>query len=516
MKFFGWELRKENVDKELSSFTPEVKDDGALVVAAGGAYGTYVDLEGTTKTEAELVTRYREMSQTPEIENALDEITNEAIIYDEKYITRITLDKLKVPDTLKAKIEEEFLVIQKLLNFNKAAYEIFKRWYVDGRLYYHAIIDDKNPVFGLQELRYIDPRKIRKIREVKRTKKGDYEVIETVAEYYVYSDKGFAGNASGNQAPNWNAAQGIRISLDSILHITSGITDSNNQMVLSYLHKAIRPLNQLRVLEDATLIYRISRAPERRIFYIDVGQLPKAKAEQYVRDMMVRHKNRVVYDQTTGEVKDQRKFTTMLEDYWFPRRDGDKGTKIETLPAGQNLGKLEDVEYFQKKLYNSLQVPISRIETENSQFTLATELTRDEIKFSKFIDRLRLRFSNIFLDSLEKQLVLKGIVSKDEWENEIKDYIVFEYARDNYFAEVKESDIAAKRLTLLDQYMPYVGRYYSNAWVRKNVLKQDEEDVIEIDNEIHDEMDNEQYASTEMMPPDLTSPPPSASDKKPN
>jgi hypothetical protein len=506
MRLFGWEIKRDEDEKKLVSFAPEVNDDGALVVAAGGSYGTVVDLDGTAKSEAELVTRYRDMSMQPEVENALDEIVNESIVYDEEFITRVVTDKLPFSDSLKKKIEEEFINIQNLLNYNRAAYEIFKRWYVDGRLYYHVIIDENDPKAGIKELRYIDPRKIRKIREVKKIKKDGFDTNEVINEYYFYVEKGFDPKLTSSFANDYSGVQGVRIAADAILHCTSGLTDTNNQMVLSYLHKAIRPLNQLRVLEDATVIYRISRAPERRIFYIDVGNLPKAKAEQYVRDMMVRHKNRIVYDQTTGEVRDDRKFTTMLEDYWFPRRDGDRGTKIETLPAGQNLGELEDVKYFQKKLYKSLFVPTSRLE-QDVQFSLATELSRDEVKFSKFVDRIRMRFSQLFLFALEKQLILKNIITPEDWEV-IHQNLNFEYAKDNYFAESKEADILSKRLTLLQLAQPYVGTYMSHRFVRKRILKQDDDDIRELDAEMHDEMDDERFQNPVTVPEEPAIPQP--------
>lgn len=494
MELFGFSFnrRKSSEEKPTISFSPEIKDDGAIVVAAGGSYGTYVDLEGTARSEAELVTRYREMSLQPEVENAIDDIINEAIVTEDTYITRIVLDDVKfLSDSIKKKIEEEYQEVLRLLNFNKSAYEIFKRWYVDGRIYYHVIIDEKNPRNGIQELRYIDPRKMRKVREIERERKNGFNVAKTKNEYYIYNEKGFLIGSTAGTAADYTAAQGLRIAPDAVLYATSGLTDQNNQMVLSYLHKAVRPLNQLRVLEDATVIYRISRAPERRIFYIDVGNLPKPKAEQYVRDMMQRHKNRLVYDSNTGEVRDDRKFITMLEDYWFPRREGGKGTEITTLPAGQNLGELTDVNYFQKKLYKSLYVPTSRLDPEQ-QFNLATEITRDELKFNKFIVRLRNRFSNLFLAALEKQLVLKNVIAKEEW-TDISQYIRFEYAKDNYFNEIKNSEVLMKRLTVLDSIGPYVGKYFSNDYVRRRILMQDDDDIKKEDDIIKDEQDNEQY-----------------------
>ena len=491
MKLFGWEFKKSE-EAPLPSFSAEVKDDGAVVVAAGGSYGTYVDLEGTSRSEAELITRYREMSMQPEVESALDDIVNEAIITDDKYIVRIVLDDVKIfSDNIKKLIEKEFNNILELLDFNSHAYEIFKRWYVDGRLYYHVIIDEKNPRAGIVQLRYIDPRKMRKIREVKRERKENFTVATTKDEYYMYSEKGFLVGSTAGTAADYTAATGLKIATDSILHITSGLTDQNNAMVLSYLHKAIRPLNQLRVLEDATVIYRISRAPERRIFYIDVGNLPKPKAEQYVRDMMVKHKNRLIYDQTTGEIRDDRKFITMLEDYWLPRREGNKGTEITTLPAGQNLGELSDIMYFQKKLYKALYVPTSRIDPD-TPFTLATEISRDELKFGKFINRLRLRFAILFSKALEKQLLLKAIISKEEWEL-VEKKIKYEFQKDNHFTEIKDQELMNKRIAIAASMQDFVGKYFSNEFIRKNVFMQDDDDIEEQNGLMNQELSNPLY-----------------------
>jgi hypothetical protein len=356
-------------------------------------------------------------------------------------------------------------------------------------MFYHIIIDEKDPRAGIQELRYIDPRKIRKVREVKKQPKGPIVVQQTKREYYVFNDRSFlpAGGNAGLAQDN-NATGGLRISVDSILHATSGLMDKNNQMVYSYLQKAIKPLNQLRTLEDATVIYRISRAPERRIFYIDVGNLPKAKAEQYLRDMMIKHKNRLVYDAVTGEVRDDRKYMTMLEDYWLPRREGNRGTEITTLPAGQNLGEMQDVQYFQRKLFQALNVPMSRLEPGSSGFNLgrAAEITRDEVKFTKFVGRLRRRFSHIFMKALEKQLVLKGIIAEDDWP-EMANLINFNFEIDNHFEEFKNAEVMQNRLNLLNQFLPFIGRYYSDMWVRKNVLKQSEEEIIEMMDEMAEE-----------------------------
>lgn len=507
-QLFGFEItkKKEEIEKtqpeRLQTFAPEIKDDGAVVVAEGGVFGTYLDLEGSARTEADLVAKYREMSLQPEVESAIDDIVNEFVSYDsEQKLVDIVLDDLQFSNKVKDKIRDEFKEIIQLLDFNNNGYDIIRRWYIDGRLYFHIVIDTANPRQGIQELRYIDPRKIRKIREVKRMRKNSQAAIagqavttlETKQEYFMYSERGFnagvkAGVSSTSYQPSAaGSATGIRIATDSIIHVTSGLMDASNQMVLSYLHKAIKPLNQLRTLEDATVIYRISRAPERRIFYIDVGNLPKIKAEQYLRDMMVRHKNRLVYDATTGDVRDDRKFMTMLEDFWLPRREGGKGTEITTLPGGQNLGEMDDVLYFQKRLYKSLGVPVSRIENEGG-FNLgrAAEISRDELKFGKFIDRMRMRFSILFKEALKKQLILKGVISQEE-SAEIFNKIRFDFMRDSYFTELKESEMLTSRLAILQQMDPYIGKFFSNQYVRTKVLRHTEDEIKEIDKEIADE-----------------------------
>ena len=497
---FGFEIRRVTdpveVQEKQPAFAPEIKDDGAVVVAAGGAYGTYIDLQGAARTEAELVTKYREMSMHPEVERAVDDILNEAIIVEEKEkIVQINLDDTKLSTNIKKKITEEFENVLTLLDFNKSAFDIFRRWYVDGRMYYHVIIDITKPGDGIKELRYIDPRKLRKIREVKRKRDGKSQVTQTqtVQEYFIYNEKGFQNKAG--EVGTATAVQGLKIAPDSIVHITSGVLDPMNSVVLSHLHKAIKPLNQLRALEDATVIYRISRAPERRIFYIDVGNLPKMKAEQYLRDMMTRHKNKVVYDASTGEIRDDRKFMTMLEDYWLPRRDGSRGTEITTLPAGQNLGKLEDVEYFQKKLYESLNVPVTRLEQDGSFiFGQGQEISRDEIKFTKFIDRVRMRFNHLFLDSLKRQLLLKNIITDDDWEL-FETHIKFDYTKDNYFEQQKQSSVMTDRVNLINLMQPLIGKYYSNEWVRKHILQQSDEEIEEMDEQTMAEQENPLYQS---------------------
>ncbi len=516
MRLFGFEIkRSQEEEQQPVSFAPPVEDDGAVMVAAGGVYGTYVDLEGSAKTEAELVTKYRDMMQHPEVDSAIDDVINEAIVSEtEEEIVQINLDDVKLPANAKKILLQEFENIKKILNFNSQSYEIFKRFYVDGRLYYHAIIDDKDPTLGIKELRYIDPRKIRKVKEI--SKKKDQQTGATLQkkerEYYLYSDKGYYGGGNGNPSQTGAVTGGLRIAKDSVIHVTSGLMDKNNSVVLSYLHKAIKALNQLRTLEDATVIYRISRAPERRIFYIDVGNLPKMKAEQYLRDMMIRHKNRVVYDATTGEIRDDRKFMTMLEDYWLPRREGNKGTEISTLPGGQNLGEMTDVNYFQKKLYRSLNVPESRMQVESTyNVGRSTEIQRDELKFSKFVNRVRLRFSTLFLKSMEKQLVLKGLMTLAEWEEIVQD-IKFDYAKDNYFAELKNIEMLKERLNVLMEIDPFAGKYVSHTWIRKNVLRQTDEDIEQMDNEIEQEQFNAQFQKA--VPDQQTNTPiPPASDQ---
>lgn len=506
MQLFGFEIKRssdEENNPKLDSFSAPVTDDGALVVAAGGVYGTVVDLDGTLKTEFDLVTRYREMSLQSEVEMAIDDIVNEAITTEiEEQNIKLNLTEVDIPDKVKRAIQAEFDYVLELLDFNSQAYEIFKRWYVDGRLYYHAIIDKSNPRQGIQELRYIDPRKIRKVREVKKKKQQGIQNgqetpgVQTTLEYFVYNERGFApsGNIQG-AAASTGGNQGLKIAKDSIVHVTSGLLDKTNSLVLSYLHKAIKPLNNLRSLEDAAVIYRISRAPERRIFYIDVGNLPKMKAEQYLRDMMQRHKNKLVYDASTGEMRDDRKFMTLLEDYWLPRREGNRGTEITTLPPGQNLGQMGDIEYFQEKLYKSLNVPISRLQQDASySMGRATEISRDEIKFAKFVDRMRLKFSQLFVKTLEKQLVLKSIITSDEWKT-ISSKIRFIFPNDNLFAELKEIEMMKERAGVIGLMREnfILGKYYSHRWVQTNILKMTEEDVEKMREEVVSEMNDQVY-----------------------
>ena len=506
-ELFGFEIKRKVEPLDIPSFTPKAADDGAMVVAEGGVYGTFVDLDGAVRTEAELVNKYREIAMHPEVEMAIDDIVNEAIVADpKKEIVSLNLDDLEQPDKIKKMILEEFDNIVDLLEFNQHAYEIFKKWYVDGRLLYHAMIDEQNPREGIKELRYIDPRKIRKVRTQKKrrvSKDSNITVPQTGEEFYIYNEKGFSKTAGvpNNVAPFQDTgAQGLKIAVDSIVNVSSGLVNVNGDLVIGYLQKAIKPLNMLKAMEDSLVIYRISRAPERRIFYIDVGNLPKPKAEQYLRDVMTRFKNKVVYDSTSGEIRDDRKHMTMLEDFWLPRREGGKGTEITTLPGGQNLGQMDDVTYFQNKLYKSLNVPIGRMDpSAQYSFGRATEITRDEVKFAKFVTRLRARFSDLFTKILEKQLILKGIITSEDW-SEFKTNFKYEYAEDNHFAELRNTEILRDRVSMLRDIDDYTGKYYSHEWIRRNVLYQTEEDMKEIDEQIAAEVDNPQYNQPEIGP----------------
>ena len=495
IKLFGFTLGSKDVVQqqkpEQSSFAlpNDAMDDGAVTITQNAYYGTYVDLEGAVRNELELITRYREMANHPELEQAIDDIVNESITHDVTGRTvDIVLDKLKQPDAVKKKIIEEFENVLRMLNFGNLADDLFKRWYIDGRIYFHVVVDEKNPKDGIQELRYIDPRKIRKVREVQKDRdaKTGAQIIKSIAEYYVFSDRG-----TTTQTYSAQVNTGLRIAPDAIINVNSGLMDAKNTFVISYLHKAIKPLNQLRMIEDAVVIYRLSRAPERRIFYIDVGNLPKGKAEQYLRDIMIKYRNKMVYDASTGELRDDRKHMSMLEDFWLPRREGGKGTEITTLPAGQNLGELEDVKYFRQKLLQSLNVPISRLEPQQGGMIglgRVSEVTRDEVKFTKFIIRLRNKFSQIFDAALEKQLVLKGVCTREEWQ-EFKEYIYYDYKKDNNFTEMRDAEILRERLNLLGAVDPYLGRYFSAKYVKQKVLQMTEQDIKEMQKEMEQEQD---------------------------
>lgn len=492
---FGFEIRrKTDKEEKPKSFAAPLNDDGAVNVestAVGGAYGYFLDIEGTAKTESELVTRYRSMALQPEVQQAVDEIVNEAINidYNERAI-EIVLEDTELPDKVKEAITEEFDQILRLFDFSNQGYEIFQRFFVDGRLNYHIIIDEKNLKDGIIELRYLDPRKIRMIREndsSQRDKSTGITFRTIKKEYFMYSENGF-GSATSKLGGDMTSMTGFKIAKDSIARVTSGLMNETQSLVLSHLHRAIKPLNQLRILEDATIIYTLTRAPERRIFYVDVGNLPKAKAEQYLSDMMNRHKNKLTYNSSTGEVGDSRRFMTMTEDFWFPRREGNRATEIDTLPSGSaSLTDNDNLSYFQRKLYKSLGVPVSRLEPENMySFGRVSEMTRDELRFSKFVRRLRTRFSILFDIVLEKQLILKGVLTPEEWK-EIKDYIRYDFMKDNYFEELKQMEILREKLSTLRDIEDNVGRYFSREWAQKNVLFMNDDDIKEMKKQIDKE-----------------------------
>jgi hypothetical protein len=500
INIFGFTIGQKDIVQEQP---PEQKsfalptsalDDGAVTITQNAYYGTYVDLEGAVRNELELITRYREMSNHPELEQAIDDIVNESITHDESgEVVSINMDKLKQPESIKKKIAEEFENVLTMFNFNNLADDLFKRWYIDGRIYYQVIVDEKNPREGIKELRYIDPRKIRKVREIQKDRepRTGAVIIKSIAEYYVYNDRG-----TTTQTYTAQVNAGVRIAPDSVINVNSGLMDAKNTFVISYLHKAIKPLNQLRMIEDAVVIYRLSRAPERRVFYIDVGNLPKGKAEQYLRDIMIKYRNKMVYDANTGELRDDRKHMSMLEDFWLPRREGGKGTEITTLPAGQNLGQIEDVDYFRKKLLQSLNVPYSRMDqTGGGGFAAmgrSTEITRDELKFAKFITRLRNKFSQLFDNALKIQLVLKGICTKEEWD-QFKEDIYYDFKKDNNFTELRESELMRERIQTLTMMEPFVGKYYSQTWVKKNILRLSDEEIKEMQKEMEKDGSVEQY-----------------------
>ena len=483
-QLFGFSIERAKKAPKGPSFVQKDNLDGSYPVAGGAHYGYTVDIDGVVRNEYELIGRYRDMILQPECDSAVDDIVNETICgnFDDVPV-EIELSNLKVSEKIKKLIRDEFDTVLRLLDFENRSYEIFRRWYVDGRLFYHKVIDTKNPKAGLVDIRYIDPRKIRKVQEVEQKPNrptGDVNeaLSQRQVEYFLYNPKGL--KQTGNQ--------GLKIAPDSVTYVHSGIMDLNKNMVLSHLHKAIKAVNQLRMIEDSLVIYRLSRAPERRIFYIDVGNLPKQKAEQYLREVMGRYRNKLVYDASTGEIRDDKKFMSMLEDFWLPRREGGRGTEITTLPGGQNLGELEDVKYFQKKLYKSLNVPTSRLETETTfNIGRAAEITRDEVKFQKFIARLRKRFSELFVDLIKTQLILKGIISIEEWD-EYKEHIQINYIADNYFNELKETEIRNERMNLVNTMDPFVGKYFSIDYIRRQVLKHSDTEIIEIDKQIEDEM----------------------------
>jgi hypothetical protein len=493
-KLFGFQLGKDAPSQEvLPSFSPPVLDDGAVTITASAHYGTSIDLESNYKNEVELITRYREMAMQPEIESAIDDIINEAIVQDEDYCIKIITDDIKASTKVKSAIEDEFENILTLLNFKNIGQDIFRRYYVDGRLFYNIILDPENPQAGIQELRYTDPRKISKVREIKKIKDKEtgHDIIQGYTEYYLYSD---VLSTKSNMTNS-----GLRIAPDAIVSITSGLMDSKRSIVLSYLHKCIKPLNQLRMIEDATIIYKISRAPERRIFYIDVGNLPKMKAEQYLKDIMSKYKNKVVYDANTGQIRDDRRFLSMQEDFWLPRRSG-QSTEITTLPSSAAFDDMSMVEYFEKKLYKSLTIPYSRLEQPDSPFDSGNpdQISRDEIKFSKFISRLRLKFSDIFDQVLKVQCYLKGICTQEEYE-EFKQNIRYDFKHDNHYAELITTQLLQNRLNLLGTVDPYVGKYYSMKWIQENILQFTDEDSNNMAKEIAGEIKNGLYPDPRML-----------------
>ena len=479
---FKFERIKDSASKE--KFTEPSSEDGTLEAVAGGFYGQLLDQDGRERSEIDLVRRYRDIAQQPECDSAIEDIINEGIVSNEKdQAVAIELDRLLLPKKIKDKIREEFDNVLELLNFDQKGHDIFRRWYVDGRMYYHKVIDKKNPRKGIQELRYIDPKKIRKVKEVKKQNKpgSSIELIHAVKEYFLYNDKGLQGGT----------AEGIKISPDSITYCPSGLIDQNRGHVLSYLHKAIKPVNQLRMIEDALVIYRISRAPERRIFYIDVGNLPKIKAEQYLKDVMNRYRNKLVYDASTGEIRDDRNHMSMLEDFWLPRREGGRGTEITTLPGGSNLGEIDDITYFQRKLYRSLNVPISRLETEQG-FSLgrSTEITRDELKFTKFVQRIRKKFTPLFTDILKTQLLLKGVIAADDWPL-IQEHVSYDFLADGHFAALKESELLEDRINQLGSVEPYIGTFFSKEYVLKKVLHFNDSEIEQMRDQIKKETETD-------------------------
>ena len=501
-KLFGFSI-EDNSKKSPTTVSPvpQNNEDGVDHYLTSGFFGSYVDIEGVFRTEFDLIKRYREMALHPEVDSAVEDIVNEAIVSDTNDVpVQVELSNLNASDGIKKKIRDEFKNIIDMLDFDKKSHEIYRNWYIDGRLYYHKVIDLKNPQEGIQELRYIDALKMRYVRQQKKDKKNDGIVrrnpneatfiFPEIEEYFIYNPKGDSGASSQLSNNSSSTGGGIKFSRDSITYCTSGLVDRNKGTVLSYLHKAIKAVNQLRMIEDSLVIYRLSRAPERRIFYIDVGNLPKVKAEQYLRDVMNRYRNKLVYDANTGEIRDDKKFMSMMEDFWLPRREGGRGTEITTLPGGQNLGEITDIEYFKKKLYRSLNVPPSRMDGEGG-FNLgrSSEILRDELKFTKFVGRLRKRFSNMFNDMLKTQLILKNIVTPEDWER-MEQHIQYDFLYDNHFSELKEAELMTERMNMVATAEPYIGKYYSQDYVRRKILRQTDEEIVEQDLLIQKEIKN--------------------------
>jgi hypothetical protein len=490
-ELFGFTIQKAQKDMgpREKTFTDPTPDDGAIEVAGGGFFSSVLDTDGRERNELDLIRRYRDISMQSECDAAIEDIVNEGIISNLNDIpVNIDLTNLPYSDKIKKRIRTEFMEVLRLLNFNEKGHDIFRRWYIDGRMFYHKVIDNKDPQKGLTQLRFIDPSKIRKVRETTKTPATDQngvEMIKKVDEYFIYNDKSFA--SAGMQGND----QGIKISADSIVYVPSGLIDNNSGRVISYLHKAIKPVNQLRMIEDAIVIYRISRAPERRIFYIDVGNLPKVKAEQYLKDVMNRYRNKLVYDATTGEIRDDRNHMSMLEDFWLPRREGGRGTEITTLPGGSNLGEIDDIVYFQRKLYRSLNVPISRLEAENG-FSMgrASEITRDELKFTKFVQRIRKKFTPLFTDLLKTNLLLKGIISPEDWPR-MQEHIQYDFMEDGHFAELKDAELLNDRIQTLDGIQSYIGTFFSKEYVLKKVLNMTDAEVQEMRTQMKKELETD-------------------------
>ena len=481
-ELFGFRITRAKQDLGKDSITTPSPDDGSYDISGGGFYSSILDIAGRDRSDLDLINRYRSIAQQPECDSAIEDIVNESIVSDEKgQSVSLSLDRLNLSQTIKSKIREEFDEILRLLDFNEKGHDIFRRWYIDGRIYYHKIIDSKNTKKGIQEVRYIDPRKIKKVRnkKVEKDQRTGLDVIRQIEDFYLYNDKGL-DQATGTST-------GIKLTSDSISYCPSGLIDMTRGNVLSHLNKAIKPVNQLRMIEDALVIYRISRAPERRIFYIDVGNLPKIKAEAYLKDVMNRYRNKLVYDAKTGEIRDDRNHMSMLEDFWLPRREGGRGTEITTLPGGSNLGEIDDIQYFQKKLYRSLNVPVSRLAEETGfQIGRSDNITRDELKFTKFVQRLRKKFSNLFSDMLKTQLVLKGVIAVEEWPA-IKELLQFNYLQDGHFTELKNAELMQNRLDMLGTIESYVGTYFSKEYVRKHILRMSDDEIQEIEDQIKDE-----------------------------
>ena len=494
-EIFGFEIKRKDLKPNSQQFTAPTADDGTQTIMGGGHFGTYLDIEGKVNNESDLIRRYREIAMHPECDMAIEDIINESVVVDDNQeVVRLNLNKVPFSTSLKKSISSEFKNILSLLEFEQKGHDIFRRWYVDGRIVYHKLIDPKNVKNGITELRYIDPRKIKKVRAPKQNPGNEFAPNDPKKPQAVEFDEFFIYNEKGVQ-PAASATTGLKIAKDSIAFCPSGLVDQQKNLVLSYLHKAIKPVNQLRMIEDSVVIYRISRAPERRIFYIDVGNLPKVKAEQYLKDVMNRYRNKLVYDASTGEIRDDRQYMSMLEDFWLPRREGGRGTEITTLPGGSNLGEIDDIKYFQKKLFQSLNVPYSRLDSEASgglQLGRSTEVSRDEIKFTKFVSRLRNRFNSLFHDLLKTQLILKGIITIEDWDNTLSQTIKYDYVSDGYFAEIKESEMFKDRMeiyrSMKDNEM--IGNVYSKEWAMKNVLKMTDEEIEELQKQIENEKQN--------------------------